>query len=210
RSFRGNRDVGNAPFDASLAVGPAHLVAMINLHIVFYTKAGDSVGGATLDDFFPNDPQMPSLTDPRVEYDPGSGRFFAMLLAYGATPMPAFELAVSNSSDPTTGWTFYELRTEQDGQGIDYPYMGFGAGALYLSGNYRDTLFGWPNGSPIHASGLWVIDKAPLLAALPAAVWRFTDIQGEYGFPTAEPCARWSAPPSGLDDFLISFEGIPN
>jgi hypothetical protein len=208
RSFRGNRsDLGN-PMDPSLAAGPAHLIAMTNVHIVFYTKVGDSLAGATLSAFFQPGSQTPNVFDPRVVYDPGSSRFFAMCLAVGSTPAAAFELAVSNGPDPTLGWTLYEVSNLQDGQGIDYPYIGFGAGAVYLAGNYRSTLFGWPVGSPTHASGVWVIDKAALIAAQPAAVWRFTDVPGESHFPTPEPCTSWSVPPSGLDNFLSSFESV--
>lgn len=209
RSFRGNRfDGSSSPMDPSLAAGPSHLVAMTNLIIVFYSKAGDSLAGAPLNSFFRASAQVPNLTDPRVVYDPGSGRFFAICLALNATmPISAFELAVSNSSDPTSGWTFYEVFNQQDGLGIDYPYLGFGAGAVYLSGIYIRPP-GWPAPTRNHVGGLWVADKAALLAATSFGGWQFTDVPGGGAAVSVAACARWSTPPAGLDNFVLGFENV--
>ena len=206
RSFHGNRYDGGNPMDPSIAAGPAHLVAMTNLHIVFYTKGGDSVGGASLSSFFTPGGSTPNVFDPRVVYDPGSGRFYAICLAVGSSPASEWELAISKTSDPTTGWWVYHVNSLLDGWGIDYPYLGFGGNAVYFAGNRRATLFGWPAPMINHWNAVWVIDKGPLLSGGAAAVWPLQDVRGQSGLSTPEPCARWSTPPNGFDDMLTTVE----
>jgi hypothetical protein len=206
RAFRGNRSDGGNPMDPTLAVGPAHLVAMSNVHIVFYTKTGDSLGGASFSSFFSPSGTMTNLFDPRVVYDPATGRFYAICLAVASSPGSEWELAISKTSDPTAGWWIYRVSSTLDGWGIDYPYLGFGGNAVYFAGNRRATLFGWPAPMINHWNAVWVIDKGPLLSGGAAAVWALQDVRGQSGLSTPEPCARWTAPPNGFDNMLSTVE----
>src|SRR5262249_46520534 len=68
------------PPDQGSAVGPNHYVEMVNLIVVIYNKDGSiAVPRATLGTFYAN-AGVPglgnSLSDPRIVYDPASGRWF--------------------------------------------------------------------------------------------------------------------------------------
>ncbi len=95
------------PPDMAVAAGPGFVVQMVNLAMRIWSTSSAMptvVKTEQLSDFFGQ--AAGSLTDPRVEYDVSSGRWFATLSNIDA---PAVLLAVSKTSDPTGAWSTYSF-----------------------------------------------------------------------------------------------------
>jgi hypothetical protein len=90
---------------------------------------------------------LPFLSDPRVAWDPVTGRWFAAILqvenAFGIAPscafLSAYHVAVSATSSPTGAWHIYHFNTANlVGSGTsaaDYTQMGFNSEAIFIGGN---------------------------------------------------------------------------
>lgn len=105
-----NSSCGCAPPDVQVAVGPSHVVEMVNTEGKIWTKAGVVVVSFTLNSFFLMGTS--SISDPKVLYDNVSGRWFASMLNYTGTTSTStanFSVAVSTTSDPTKSWVVYSL-----------------------------------------------------------------------------------------------------
>ena len=122
------------------AVGPSHYVQLINgRYSAFQKSDGVKVQTATLQQFFNNAgvPNTGFAFDPRVIYDHGSQRWFA--LAGENTNQPGnYLFAVSISSDPTMGWTGFRIDSDTDnGQWADYPMIGWTPTRLHFGQHVR-------------------------------------------------------------------------
>jgi hypothetical protein len=104
---------GYTPPDDMVAVGPAHVVETVNTTLGIYDKAGNLLSKQSLQTFFaPLDPAgfTADLGDPGVSYDEQAGRFVIGVLDFGTD---AFDLAVSNTSDPTGGWEKQQISLKE-------------------------------------------------------------------------------------------------
>jgi hypothetical protein len=101
-SFTGqdSRQSNVNPSDTQLAVGPTAVVQAVNSSIAIYSPAGQLLQQQTLGQFFSGsgaDRSRDSTTDPRVLWDPVSGRFFAVM--FDITRLEIV-LAVTTTADP--------------------------------------------------------------------------------------------------------------
>jgi hypothetical protein len=207
-----NETSGIRPADCNLAVGPNHVIAVVNTTISMFAKDSTLDYETGLDAFFsePTGGGWLGCFDPKVVYDPGAGRYYVACLNVNASTLQGhFNLAVSASADPTGGWYLYHYNNLLDSLTIDYPELGFGPRGVYLTGNYRGkgTFVGWPAVSKSHSSTIWVLDKAALLAGGSPVRFRYDDLQGANGsypqfFKTA---LAYGTPPAGQDEFLVTF-----
>lgn len=138
------------PPDPHIAVGPDHVVVVVNLLIRAYTKdgrpagienpldPGHSVDGLSLYDFFALTPRPDLLSDPKIVFDEASQRFFVLAIG-GTLACTTLDgrtyIAVSKTSDPTIGWWLYAVSNDVDSQWWDYPSLGVSDRAVYLGGN---------------------------------------------------------------------------
>ncbi len=154
--FRMFTSTGWTPPDPHAAVGPEHVVGMVNGGINCYEKDGtflwqdDISGNAFWDaDWF--------VFDPEVIYDPHSGRFMAMANERGDDNHSYFLLAVSVDSTPTNStseWHKYRIDvTSWTDNDIDSPNLAVTAGEIYLTADF----FG-PD-----KYGILIIDKSSVL-----------------------------------------------
>ncbi|MFP5275332.1 PEP-CTERM sorting domain-containing protein [Coleofasciculus sp.] len=162
-------DSGFRPPDTMGGVGSDHIVELINGRYSVYEKAtGTRVQTSSLDQFWRDaGVNFSSFTfDPRLLYDPFSERWFAASVD-NARRDNNFLLAVSNSSDPTAGWTGVAIDSDSRNQRwADYPTLGFDGDGVYLAAN----MF------PISGRGAFgltttivAVPKNDLLAATPTA-----------------------------------------
>ncbi len=88
------------------AVGPGHVMDFTNAHVVIHDKlTGNFVRRMTQTGFWKAANvkfDLPVLNDPRLLYDPLSGRWFGVIAERKKGSVGY--LAVSESSDPTRGW----------------------------------------------------------------------------------------------------------
>lgn len=162
-------DSGFRPPDTMGGVGSDHIVELINGRYSVYEKAtGTRVQTSSLNQFWRDaGVNFSSFTfDPRLLYDPFSERWFAASVD-NARRDNNFLLAVSNSSDPTAGWTGVAIDSDSRNQRwADYPTLGFDRDGVYLAAN----MF------PISGRGAFgltttivAVPKNDLLAATPTA-----------------------------------------
>ena len=95
---------GYAPPDVQIAVGPAHVVEMVNLAGQTWLKNGISTTTFPLSEFFRTGSH--SITDPRIMYNNGTGRWFAAIQDITASSV---HLAVSSPDNPQGNWTLYNF-----------------------------------------------------------------------------------------------------
>ncbi|MGH2447611.1 MAG: hypothetical protein ACRDFS_03280, partial [Chloroflexota bacterium] len=132
------------PPDEGLAEGDGYVVNSVNLAFTVYNTSGVTLGGPFSVDAFFGHPQAfthGSLTsDPRVYFDPSTGRWFSTVLeefSAPATPASQEDIAVSRTSNPLGKWDIYHINsTDPNDSGCpcfgDYPILGIDAYNFYL------------------------------------------------------------------------------
>lgn len=135
------------PSDAHGAVGLDHIVELNNGRYRNYDKdTAEVLENVPINDFWIDiagvdlDPEETAF-DSRVVYDPFSERWFAAGAYKLSNPDTTFLVAVSNDSDPTQGWTGFELDPLGLQVDVDYPTLGFNSeGVFVVSGNEPGSL----------------------------------------------------------------------
>jgi hypothetical protein len=157
---------GAIPPDTMGAVGPDHIVELLNGRYAVYDKnSGSLLQGSNLQAFWVNAgvaPEDNSPFDPRLLYDPDTQRWFAVSVDGDQLVTNNFLVAVSNTSDPTQGWTGFQIASDPTDQTwADFPMLGIDGEAVYLWANM------WIGSAYATGGRLVVLPKADLLAPAP-------------------------------------------
>ena len=151
---------GNVPPDPELAVGPNHVIVVVNVAFAIYSTSGTLLAGpTTFSSFFAGTPGCSStgVFDPNVIYDESSDRFVIGIDGNGTD----YCVAATSGSDPTGTWNRYGFATDVGNNFFDYPHAGVGRDAIYLGAN----LFGRVQYAEAR---VWAIDKAALYSGSPS------------------------------------------
>jgi hypothetical protein len=142
----------NVPPDPDLAVGPNHLIVVVNVAFAIYDKTGATLKEpTTFVSFFQSVVGCNfSLFDPNVLYDEAADRFIMAVDGNGAN----YCLAVSQSGNPLGGWNLYRFVANGSGKFFDFPHAGVGEQAIYMGGNMFDGSF--------DHSRIWAFPKAAM------------------------------------------------
>jgi hypothetical protein len=181
------------PPDQGLCAAKGLILESVNLALAVYTDAGIQVTApVSLNQFFGlgsaidrshNPPTFGTfVSDPRCYYDPQAGRWIQVVLAFGQDPYtgafraPSAELiAVSQTPDPTAGYSLFSIDTTNDGSNGtpsdpncpcfgDQPRLGADANGIYISADeYSISAAADGNGGR-----LWAISKKALYQATDA------------------------------------------
>lgn len=167
----GNQPIDLNPSDAQIAAGPNHVVVLANGDARILNKiTGAVISQVTLRAFF----QWTGFVfDPRIMYDPYGQRWVAFALKDGgfpcANPDSKFRILISNNSDPTQGWFYYEFDVDAANQTwMDFAKIGFNKDWICVSGNVRC------GSNPI---GLYVLNKTQAYAAASANFFNYNSIE---------------------------------
>lgn len=144
------------PPDPQVAVGPNHIVEMVNLQMLVWDRSENLVLSEPLSSFF-RKPAGSWISDPRVVYDASSGRWFASILDINDS---AVLLMVSPGSDPTASW--YQVPLTVVGC-PDQPMLGVGPQTVVVSGNVFSSCTSATY--TYEGAEYWVVNKTDLLAA---------------------------------------------
>ena len=98
------------PPDTQIAAGPDKLVEMVNNNMTTWLKSGTRLSLTDLKTFW-SVPTGFSVTDPRVLFDAGSGRFIAVAFAMDNAFDSKIYLAISQTSDPDALWSRWVLKS---------------------------------------------------------------------------------------------------
>jgi hypothetical protein len=159
------------PPDPEVAVGPNHIVAVVNSRYAVYDKSGALLAGpSSLVTFFTGfagtpgcSSAFPGIFDPNVLYDEEADRFVMGVDGGGSS----YCIAVTTGPSPTGSWYRYAFPTNYGGPGFDFPHAGVGREAIYLGSNQFTCLF---SGCSWVGGRVYAIDKWALYAGQPAQV----------------------------------------
>jgi hypothetical protein len=177
RLFPGIANTGWTPPDPSIAVGPSHVVQVVNSRIAWFSKTGASQFSQDLQPFFSSVGAGGFCFDPKAFYDHYARRYVVVALEVYGTTESYITIAVSDDDDPNGVW--YRYRTDavitvgQQTYWWDYPGFGYDADAIYVTGN----LFGL-NAGGFGGVGFRVYDKAAMYAGQPAVYSTLRDGNG--------------------------------
>jgi len=122
------------PPDPELAVGPNHIIAVVNSSLEIYDKSGSSlVGPQPFEVFFAalggGCTSFPF--DPNVLYDESADRFIIAADGDGVS----YCVGVTQTGDPTGSYFLYSFPVNVNGDFFDYPHAGVGVDAIYVGAN---------------------------------------------------------------------------
>jgi hypothetical protein len=174
-------DLTVVPPDTMGAAGDNTLVSFLNSEVGFFDKSGTRLNpGVSLRDFWlpligdnglPDNADVPTVFDPKVLYDAGSGRFVAVTLD-GILPKDNSWIlfAISRSSDPMGGWYTWAIAADPTGATwADYPGLGVDDNNVYITANRFSA------GDLFQTSRILRIPKAQLLVSTQAADLEWTE-----------------------------------
>src|SRR5579862_2853940 len=103
-SFQALADDGSGiPPDTDGAVGPNHLMVILNRQVGYQDKTGNLLFSESLPSFWSSIPGLTDVFDSKVLYDPYSGRFLLVTLANDFTANSMVLIGVSQTSSPLGG-----------------------------------------------------------------------------------------------------------
>lgn len=219
-----------APPDPSAACGPRGVLCIDNYHVIYSRKGGGGGEGNVYYDlarqyFFGSAHPNDSYVDPRVVFDPHSGRFFVITLEVplhtcSATPPSSsyrsyLRVSVSASDHPREpgDWLHYSFdvtRVEESGgttrhYAPDYPAIGVDATCLTVSANYFEMPLPCRGQRGV---GVITLSKAALLAG--TATPLITYAEGNGPFALSPVSDLWGAG-NGSITYLVEWPlGITN
>ena len=161
----GLSDQAVEPPDTQLAVGPYNLLEMVNSSGSIWSKSSSAQFQAPpqaevdLNVFYGVDTTPYVISDPRVQYDAGTGRWFASALAFVPTTLSSqVFLAVSDTFDPAGFWSRYTIGPTTPSMLEDQPSLGVSTDKIVLSWN------DFSNSTTFAGEETWVIQKSAVLA----------------------------------------------
>ncbi|TAH34330.1 MAG: hypothetical protein EYC70_15395 [Planctomycetota bacterium] len=152
--FTAFNSTGWYPPDPDLAVGPDHIVVVVNVAMQIYTKGGQSQYYTNLEPFFNT---TGFVFDPTALYDPHSGRYIIAACEHAPNGDDHLDVAVSDDSDPNGTWHKYRFDFASFCDFIDFDNLGVGKDAIFMA---ADCFAGGGN-------NLYVFDKTPMLSGQP-------------------------------------------
>ncbi len=195
-NFPGARGDGSfSPADPAGAVGPGHVLTMVNGQVLIQDKVGARLAPDTTLAAFWASTGATTISGPRVVYDQSVARFVATVAADAQTASSAVLLAISDNSDPTLGWTFYSIEADPTAAvWVHSLNIGFNDRWITITGNTSPV-----GGTTFAGASMWVIEKTTALAGGPLTVEFFPvgfDMTfGLRGFGLA-PCVTFGLEPT--------------
>jgi len=195
------------PPDPELAVGPNHVMAVVNDYLQIYDRMGTPlITPVRFATFFAGIPGCMNMFDPNVLYDEQLDRFVVGIDA-NAT---GYCVAMSQGPDPLLTWSAYGFATvppappgTQDF--FDYPHAGVGQLAVFVGANIFNN-----TASTFLRAEVWAVDKLAMFTGttLPAPAMQ-TVVNGFTPQPmNAHGWAQGTWPSTGLH-YIVANQYIP-
>ncbi len=206
------------PPDPIGAAGPTHFVSVTNTSIEWFTKAGVMNSSKRLGknattyvgSFFQSLIPLTGTFDPKVIYDQYNGRFVVVALEQTTTPSQTSRIlvAVSKTSDPNTGWWFYQINSKISIGGqqsyADYPGLAVSSTGIYITAN----MFSYSAGT-FTGGRLWIINKTPFYTGGTATSIVKDHITSGSGYLTTYlPAQMFGTAQTGVGTFLVAYSGL--
>jgi hypothetical protein len=184
RSFAGQASSGWRPPDPVLAVGPRHVVEVVNSGFTIFTKDGGLERAYTdLETFFTpirNSTPIPCTAancfvfDPRILYSPSHGKFVMFALARDDFNLRSYLFfAISTTDNPLgTWWQYFTYDPGGLDAWVDYSGMSADPWGVYFTGNE----FLWAGG---YKGAIILSIRPDVFSGTWNGGWIFTDVRWE-------------------------------
>ncbi|HEY7347829.1 MAG TPA: hypothetical protein VH599_05875 [Ktedonobacterales bacterium] len=221
------------PPDQALCVGNGFILESVNDVLrVYHTNGSPATGVIDLNTFYgypaainrTTGARGPSITDPVCLYDQAIQRFVHVVLTLDHIGTTAnlsgtnhLDIAVSNTSDPTQGWTLFKLPVQNNGtEGTpdhhctnnfclgDYPHIGADANGIYLTTNEFAVFGAGFFGSQVYAIGHNVLTSGVGGVVLFNTLGAGPDGAGFTVWPAQSPGNQFDGSNGGTEFFLSS------
>jgi len=181
------------PPNAQGAVGPSHVMTMLNTEVRVQSKTGAVISAMSLSSFWASLHGTPF--DPRLLYDKSSGRWIAACDANPWSDSSKVFVAISSTSDPTGLWSFYSFDADPgDTVWADYTCLGFNTRWIVITSN----MFRFGSCFSFRGPAMWVIDKSTALTGRALTVTAFPpkfDFVAGISSSTLQPCVTFGEDP---------------
>src|SRR5438477_2289522 len=198
---QGTFSVNAAPPDTNLAVGPNHVVEIVNTDFAIFNKSGSTVYGPvqinTLWSGFGGMCQADNDGDPIAKYDSIANRWVISQFAI-TSPNPNYLqcVAVSTTGDPTG--TYYRYSFSYGNQFPDYPKMAVWPDAYYIT----FTMFN-SGGNTFLSGKACAYDRARMLSGA-AATQQCFDTGITYGGLLPSDLDGSRQAPAGAPNYIVA------
>lgn len=113
------------PPDTHGAVGPNHVMTVLNTQYRIQTRSGQTISTVGDDSFWAS-LSNPSAFDPKVLYDPYNSRWMLTAVSNSRSAASSVLIGVSQTNDPTGNWNLFRVDADAaDLVWADYPSLGF-------------------------------------------------------------------------------------
>ncbi len=195
---------GFSPPDTMGAVGPNHIMVLLNGRSSVYSKStGELIGtGKSLNQFWTDAGATPTGSyafDPRILYDTDSGRWFAVSVD-NSRGNNNFLVAVSATSDPTGSWKALKIDSDAaNTRFADFPTLGIDKQGVYVAAN----MFAVTGSNAALDVTILSLPKADLLLPTPSAANRseFQIVGLGHGF-SIQPAVNFSGAADDKSELL--------
>jgi hypothetical protein len=177
--FEGNTMTNGIPPDPIMAVGPNHIMTLVNTQFIIWDKQGNRLFSNYADPWFNNVVASSGAFDPQVVYDHFEGRWIMLWDGGNLATEGYYLISVSDDDDPMGDWYNYAFPANRNGMTVtnvwaDYPKLGYDQHAIYMSGRmwtfYPNPFFQYcqvrwvsktdlynANGGPVTYTDIWDI-----------------------------------------------------
>jgi hypothetical protein len=195
---QGTFTVNSAPPDPNSAVGPNHIVEVVNSGLAVFNKSGTVVYGPvqtnTIWSGFGGGCQANNDGDATVAYDRIADRWIISQFSVSTTPYLQC-VAVSTTGDPTGSYYRYSF---QYADFPDYPKLGVWPDAYYTTFNM------FKNGTTFSGPEVCAYDRAKMLAGQ-AATQQCVQLGTQYGGLLPSDLDGPTSPPAGSPNYIAGF-----
>ncbi|GAC1658927.1 MAG: hypothetical protein NVS9B1_20000 [Candidatus Dormibacteraceae bacterium] len=198
----GTFTVNSAPPDTNLAVGPNHVVEIVNTSFAIFNKSGAAVYGPaainTLWSGFGGNCQADNDGDPIAKYDPIADRWILSQFAV-TSPAPDFLQCVAVSQTPDPTGAYYRYSFSYGNQFPDYPKMSVWPDAYYITFNMFNSA-----GTAFLGPQVCAYDRAKMLTGSAATQQCFNNLGTAYGGLLPSDLDGSRQPAAGAANYIVA------
>lgn len=177
--FAGGADTAiTIPPDPHMAVSPTHVFSTLNDNIYTFDKTGTLLVQLGLNAFWSGQALSGDTFDPKVLFDPSTGRFYFVTMADAERATSRLLIAVSDTGDPNGTWRSYAVGVDpaQGSVWMDFPSIGYTADKITVQVNLF-TL----NGNRWGGSSVYAFDKAAFVTPGSNVLFQRFDLPNQGG-----------------------------
>jgi len=164
KNHKGNTATGFIPPDPIMAVGPNHVMGLVNSSFMVWDKNDSLLATQSLNTWFSNVFPSPGYSDPQVLYDHFAHRWVITGLATSGSA--GILLSVSDDDDPFGTWYNWSLPAglgdSATGNLPDYPQLGYDSLAYYVTTRDFNPAFLYSRVRIIEKTQLFNNDAGPV------------------------------------------------